>query len=66
MVLKNGVNLWAGWLGKNDVTWWQANSTGVPPDQKKVNKVEKQAYLSTNIGVTQGSQGKSSTVLTVA
>jgi hypothetical protein len=32
----------------------------------KVNKAEELPYLSANIGVTQGSQGKSSTVLTVA
>ncbi len=30
-----------------DVTWWQANSTGVPPNQK-VNRAEEEAYLSAN------------------
>jgi hypothetical protein len=29
----------AGYLGKNDVTWGQANSTGMPPDTK-VNKAK--------------------------
>jgi hypothetical protein len=33
-------------MGKNDVTWRQANSTGVPPDQKS-----KQSYPYTNIGL---------------
>jgi hypothetical protein len=35
-------------VGKNDITWGQANSTGVPPNQK-VNKAEELTYISTNI-----------------
>ncbi len=30
---KNDIIQGAGWLGQNDVTWGQASSTGVPPDQ---------------------------------
>ncbi len=33
---------------KNDVTWGQANSTGMPPDLK-VNKVYELTYLSINM-----------------
>jgi hypothetical protein len=33
-VNKNDFIQGAGWLGKNDVTWEQANSTSVLPDQK--------------------------------
>ncbi len=33
-VNKNDFIQGAGWLGKNDVTWGQANSTSMPPDQK--------------------------------
>jgi hypothetical protein len=36
---KNDIIQEVGWLSKIDVTWGQANSTGVPPDQK-VNKAE--------------------------
>ncbi len=36
---KNNVIEGAGWLVQNDITWGQANSTGMPPDQK-VNKAE--------------------------
>jgi hypothetical protein len=35
-------------LGKNDITWGQANSTSVPANQK-VNKPEELTYLSTYI-----------------
>jgi hypothetical protein len=37
----------ADWLGQNGITWGQANSTNVPPDQKS-----KQSYLSMDIGTT--------------
>ncbi len=37
MLTKNDVIQGADQLGKNYVTWGQANSTGMPPDQK-VNK----------------------------
>jgi hypothetical protein len=33
MQAKNDVIQGAGLLGKNDVSWGQANSTDVPPDQ---------------------------------
>ncbi len=33
-----------GKLGQNDITWGEANSTGVPPD-KKEKKAEKLTYL---------------------
>jgi hypothetical protein len=33
-VNKNDVIQGAGWLGQNDVTWGQANSTGMPSNQK--------------------------------
>jgi len=42
---KNDVIQGAGKLGKNDVSWGQANSPGMPPNQKKVNKVELLTYL---------------------
>jgi hypothetical protein len=35
-------------MGKNDITWGEDNSTGMPPNQK-VNKAEEPTYLSTNI-----------------
>jgi hypothetical protein len=35
-------------VGKNDITWGQANSTGVPPN-KKVNKAEELTNLSPHI-----------------
>jgi hypothetical protein len=38
----------AGYLGKNDVIWGQANSTSITPEQK-VNKAAKVTYLSVNI-----------------
>ncbi len=38
----------AGLPSQNDVTWGQANSTGVPPDQKSKQAVEL-TYLSTKI-----------------
>jgi hypothetical protein len=31
---KNDAIWGTGQLGKNDVTWWQANITGLPPNQK--------------------------------
>jgi hypothetical protein len=34
MQIKNDIIQRAGYLGKNDITWGQANSTGMPPDQK--------------------------------
>jgi hypothetical protein len=34
MKTKNDVIQGAGLLGNNDITWEQANSTGMPPDQK--------------------------------
>ncbi len=34
-VNKNEIIQGAGKLGKNDVTWGQANSTGMPLDEKK-------------------------------
>ncbi len=34
-------------MGKNDVTWGQAHSTVMPPNQK-VNKAEELTYLSKN------------------
>jgi hypothetical protein len=34
MLTKNDVIQVAGWLGQNDVTFGQANSTDVPPNQK--------------------------------
>ncbi len=38
------------WLGKNDVTSGQANSTDMPPPPtNNVNKAEELTYLSTNI-----------------
>jgi hypothetical protein len=43
-VNKNNINRGAGKLGKNDVTMPEANSTGMPPDQK-VNKDEELTYL---------------------
>ncbi len=42
----------AGKLGKNDVTWGQANSTGMPPNHK-VNKAEEPTYLSMNMASNQ-------------
>ncbi len=36
-----------GKLGQNDITWGEANSTGVPPD-KKEKKAEKLTYVFTN------------------
>jgi hypothetical protein len=33
MYAKNDVISGEGKLGKNDISWGQANSTGVPPDQ---------------------------------
>ncbi len=48
MQMKYGVIQGVGKLHQNDVTCWQVNSTGMPPDQK-VNKAEKLTYLSTNI-----------------
>jgi hypothetical protein len=33
MKTKNDVIQGAGWLGKNDITWGQANSTCMPPNQ---------------------------------
>jgi hypothetical protein len=39
--------------GQKDITLEQANSSGMPPDQK-VNKAEELTYLSTNIGWTVG------------
>ncbi len=41
-----------GYLSNNDITWVQANSTGVPPDQK-VDKAEELTYPSTNIALDQ-------------
>jgi hypothetical protein len=32
--VKNDIIKRAGLLGKNDVAWGQANSTGMPPNQK--------------------------------
>jgi hypothetical protein len=34
MQTKNDAIWGTGQLGKNDVTWWQANITGLPPNQK--------------------------------
>jgi hypothetical protein len=48
MLTKNDVIQGAGYLGKNGITWDQANSTGMPPD-RKVNKAEELTYISTNI-----------------
>jgi hypothetical protein len=39
----------SGWA-KNDVTWRQANSTGMPPDQK-VNKAKELHHVSINIEI---------------
>jgi hypothetical protein len=36
-------------MGKNDITWSQANSTDVPPDPK-CKQAEEPTYLSLNIG----------------
>jgi hypothetical protein len=47
MYTKNVVILAAGYLGQNDVTWGQADSIGVKPNQ--VNKSEELTCLSTNI-----------------
>jgi hypothetical protein len=38
---------WAGWLGKNDITWGKANNTSKLANQK-VNKAEELTYLCTN------------------
>jgi len=35
MQTKNDIIQGSGWLGKNDISWGQANSTGMPPDQKE-------------------------------
>jgi hypothetical protein len=48
MQTKNDVIHEASSPGKIDVTWGQANSTGMPPD-KKVNKAEELTCLSINI-----------------
>ncbi len=51
-VNKNDIIQGTGKLGKNDVTWGQAKSTAVPPDQK-VNKAQELTYLPTNIEISQ-------------
>jgi hypothetical protein len=43
-------------LGKNDITQGQANSTGMPPDQK-VNKAEELTCLYKHANAAQDSQG---------
>ncbi len=49
MWTKNDVNQEAGELDQNDVTWGQAKSAGMPPNQKSTQKAEDLTYLSTNI-----------------
>ncbi len=51
MQTKNDAIQGADKVDKNDVTWGQANSTGMPPNPK-VNKADKLTYLSTNIDST--------------
>jgi hypothetical protein len=34
LILKNDAIQGAGYVGQNDITWGQASSTGIPPDQK--------------------------------
>jgi hypothetical protein len=45
MKTKNDVNLGAGKKVKNEGTWGQADSTGMPPKQKVI-KAEDLTYLS--------------------
>jgi len=48
MLTKKYIIQGSGWLGHSDITWGQANSTGVPPKQTKL-KLEDLTNLSTNI-----------------
>jgi hypothetical protein len=48
MKARNDVVQGAGYLSQNDITWGQANCTGMPPDQK-MNKAEELTHLFTNI-----------------
>jgi len=46
--VKNDIIQGSGYQGKNDITWGQAESTSIPPDQK-VNKAEELTYPPINI-----------------
>ncbi len=48
MSKNNGIH-GAGKVDKNDTAWGQANTTGMPPDQK-INITEELTYLSINTG----------------